>query len=400
MSKTNDWIVLGSELSPFTLKLLAMCRYKGLACRHLPGEGGWLENIRINLRKTRLVRGRLPLTYPKFTDEDEYPLVPFLFGPGGENLYDSTAIGEWLDQHFARLPLIPLDPALNFCVRLLDEFADEWMLYLVHHFRWKVSATDNTAGTRLARELRTLMLGMHWPVRHFFSARQVRRLPYLFSVAPEGYSVPGLPRNRQPPMRAGFPPTHALIEGSYRRILLALEGILTSQEYLIGRVPTLADFSLYGQIGMNLPDPSADRFIAETAPRAHQWVTRMHRYDFDSAVTADFALGPALKPLLEEVCRVYVPLMQQNAAACERFRQQGETRFNEAAFNAGRCLYDGSLDGMPFRAVAKSFQAKTWRRLCAAWNQLDSAGRNRLEALLPNEHGLGHYSGVQGTQGT
>ncbi len=390
----GGWVVLGSELSPFTLKLLAMCHYKGLPCRHLPAEGGWLENLRINIRKTRLVRGRLPLTYPKFTHEDEFPLVPFLFGPRGENLYDSTAIGEWLDQHFAKLALLPKDPALGFCVRLLDEFSDEWMLYIVHHYRWKVSAADNTAGERLARELRTLLPALGKPIRQRFSARQVRRLPYLFSVAPKGYAQPGLAPDRQPPSREDFPPTHALLEGSYRRILLALDAILSEQANLFGKVPTLADFSVYGQIGMNLSDPSANRFIQDTAPRVYDWVTRMSRDQFASAVTPDFALRPLLAPLMAEVCRVYVPLMQQNAAAYEDFRKQGKTVFNERAFNAGECLYDGSIDGMPFRAVAKSFQAKTWRRLCDAWNQMDSQDRLRVEAILPASHGLGRYTGV------
>jgi hypothetical protein len=89
---------------------------------------------------------------------------------------------------------------------------------------------------------------------------------------------------------------------------------------------------------------------------------------------------------------VYVPLMRQNAAAYERFRKQGETCFNEAAFNAGRCLYDVELDGMRFRAVAKSFQARTWRRLCEAWQVLSPAEQARVEALLPQNHGLGQYS--------
>ena len=393
---TVEWAVLGSELSPFTLKLLAMCRYKGLACRHLPDEGGWLENLRIQLRKERLVRGRLPLTWPKFTEEDEFPLVPFLFGPQGENLYDSSAIGEWLNQRNASPPLIPQDPATAFCVRLLDEFADEWMLYLVHHYRWKVSAADNDAGARLAREMRTITLGWRWPVRHFFSPRQVRRLPYLFSVAPAGYRVEGLPQNRQPPSREGFPPTHALLEGSYRRTLLALEDILAGQSFLFGDAPTLADFSIYGQVGMNLADPTASRFIAETAPRVHTWVSRIHTPSPQPSPPAtgerEYLLRPSLSPLLAEVCRVYVPLMQQNAAACERFKQQGGRVFNERAFNAGRCLYGGTLDGMPYRSVAKSFQAKTWRRICDAWQALQPPDRGRVEALLPRNHGLGQYS--------
>lgn len=397
----EQWVVLGSELSPFTLKLLAMCRYKGLECRHLPEQGGWLENLLIQLRKERLVRGRLPLTWPKFTAEDEFPLVPFLFGPEGENLYDSSAIGEWLDERSASPRLVPHDPGIAFCVRLLDEFADEWMLHLVHHYRWKVSAADNDAGARLAREMRTITLGWRWPIMRFFSARQVRRLPYLFSIAPAGYRVDGLPDNRQPPSREGFAPTHALIEGSYRRILLALEGVLVEQPYLFGAAPTLADFSIYGQVGMNLADPSANQFIAETAPRVHAWASRIHRHEFNTPPLQpsppttgerECLLSPSLSPLLEEACRVYVPLMRQNASAYERFKQQGERRFNEQAFNAGRCLHDGTLDGMPFRSVAKSFQAKTWRGLCEAWQGLQPVDRGRVEALLPRNHGLGQYS--------
>ena len=378
----KQWTVYGSGLSPFTLKLLAMARYKSLPHRFLPEEGGWLDNLRITLRKEKLVRRKLPLNWPRMTEDDEFPLVPFLFGPDGENLYDSSAIGEWLDQRDAAPTLlVPQDPALRFVVKLLDEFADEWMLYLVHHYRWKVSAADNNAGQRLGHELRWTLLGRDAPVAGFFSARQVRRLPYLFSVAPQGFHIPGLPSERQPPSREGFPPTHALLEDSYRRILLALEPLVSSRPYLFGDAPTLADFSLYGQIGMNLPDPSANAFIATTAPRLHDWVQRLHRGEFNAAKTPELALHDDLAPLLAEVSRVYVPLMQQNATALRRHKDAGEQRFNERAFNRGQCLYDGELDGMAFRSVAKSFQARTWAGVCALWAGLQPADRERLAVL-------------------
>ena len=133
--------------------------------------------------------GRLPLTWPQMTELDEFPLVPFLFGPGGENLYDSSAIALWLDGHGPHpneraTALVPVDdPALRFAVRLIDEALDEVGLYLVHHNRWVVSARDNDAGARLAREMRPLLGPLAPLVGHFFPARQVRRLPYLFSVA-------------------------------------------------------------------------------------------------------------------------------------------------------------------------------------------------------------------------
>ena len=90
-----------------------------------------------------------------------------------------------------------------------------------------------------------------------------------------------------------------------------------------------------------------------------------------------------LAPLLGWICRTFVPLMQQNHDAWERHRAAGETRFNEAAFDAGRALYDGTLLGRPFRSVVKTFQVRVWRDLRREWDALDTSQRARLEALLP-----------------
>ena len=80
--------------------------------------------------------------------------------------------------------------------------------------------------------------------------------------------------------------------------------------------------------------------------------------------------------------------MQQNHAAWQRHRAAGEVRFNEAAFDAGRALYDGSLLEQPFRSVAKTFQVRVWRDLRAGWEALSPGERERLDARLPDGHGL------------
>lgn len=96
-SAAPGWVVWTSELSPFGLKIVLLCRGSGLAVRVLPASGSTRENLGYSRRRERLVRRRLPLTWPSMTPEDEFPSVPYLFGPEGENLYDSTAIAEWLD---------------------------------------------------------------------------------------------------------------------------------------------------------------------------------------------------------------------------------------------------------------------------------------------------------------
>lgn len=240
------WILSGSKLSPFHLKVAAMLKFKGVPYRDFPSEGGFFENISIAFRTQLLKRGLLTLTYPKFTELDEFPLVPFLFGPKGENLFDSSSIAVWLDQNKReanRLNLVTIDgdEAINFLIQLVDDYFDEFGLYMVHHARWKISASDNKAGEYLANEL-SLVVGPLKPlVAKVFSARQVRRCPYLFSVAPEGYRVEGLSNERQPPSHKDFPETHRLLEQRYLNILTALETIFSTRPYLFGHCFTLAD---------------------------------------------------------------------------------------------------------------------------------------------------------------
>ncbi len=385
------WVVWTSELSPFGLKLLLLCRGSGFPVRVLPASGTTLENLRYSRRRELLLRRRLPLTWPLMTAEDEFPAVPYLFGPGGENLYDSTAIAEWLDGRAgaAALRWIPEDRAAAFVVRLIDDYADEFGIYMVHHNRWKVSATDNDAGARVARDFASLFGPLRHAFGRWFARRQVRRLPYLFSVAPEGFSIEGVARVLTPPSRGGFPPTHELLEDAFARLADILETLLSERAFVLGERPTLADAALYGQLAMNLSDPGARRWMHERAPRLEAWLVRLHDGAADVLpARGDIGLDAAIKPLLSEIFRIHVALMRANYAAWSDLRQRGCARFNEAAFDRCEALYDGELDGRRFRAVAKSFQARVWMDCLARWKALGASEREAVARLLPEDHGL------------
>jgi len=132
---------------------------------------------------------------------------------------------------------------------------------------------------------------------------------------------------------------------------------------------------------MNTSDPSAERIIAERAPTLRAWLERLHRHgaskleDGDEPTPAHIG---ALAPLLNEIVRIHVPLMEQNERAYERHKAAGQTRFNEAAFDRNEALYDGELLGRPFRSVAKTFQVKGWRSLKARYLSLETAHRAAL----------------------
>lgn len=384
---SRSYAIWGSELSPFVLKVIALCRYADVETRLLPNEGTLLDNLDAAFRVERIKRGRLPLTYPRMTELDEFPLVPFLLGDGGENLFDSTAIADWLDARFIQpgAKLVPEDPVLAFSARLIDEYFDEFGLYLVHHNRWVAAAHGNDAGDRLANEYRTLVPG---PFRarfsRWFSARQTRRLPYLFSVADPERPIEGLRPERQPPTREGFSPTHKFLDDAFLRLLAALEAILARSPYLLGGRLTLADTSAYGQLCMNTQDLEANALIARRAPATHAWIERIERGEAVPAHASGSAVlqfTPELEALHAEICRTFVPLMRQNEAAYERHLAVGETLFNESAFDRHRAIYKGTIGGQPFRSVAKTFQVKVWRRLLDHWWCLSEENRKAFPAF-------------------
>ena len=388
-----DHAIWGSELSPFALKLRALCEFAGIECAWLPSDGSRLRNYRALWMINRAKRGRTAIRYPQLSDLDEYPLVPFLIEKGRRVYYDSSALARWIDD--CRLPkpgrLFPDEPGLGFVAQLIDDAFDEFGLYMVHHKRWVLSAASNDAGERLAREFARVRLpGTAAVFARSFARRQVRRLPYLFSVAPSGFSMPGLPSDLTPPSREGFPPTHGLLDEAWEHHLAGVEAILTLQPFLLGECFTVADAAVYGQLGMNLADPTAAELTRERAPVTHEWLCRI-RDGEDLGSAGRLQLSHALRPLLGSIAATFVPLMRQNAQAYQAACERGESLFNESAFDCGRACYDGELLGRPFRAVVKSFQVRVWRELCDAWDALPEDARARVSRILPDQM-LGGFS--------
>ena len=318
---------------------------------------------------------------------DEYPSVPFFREEGQHWQYDSSALGHWLDDRSddETPPLYPVAPRLNFVARLVDEAFDEYGLYMVHHQRWVSSALDTSMGEVTAAEMSPLVTPLLAPLlARQIPRRQARRCPYLFSVAAPGYSVAGLEPRRIPPGRAGFPPTHELLNKSWLTTLAAMESLLEQQPWILGDRFSIADASVYGQLSINLIDPSAERELRERAPRTRAWLEDI-RDGKHVQSRGELYLSPAVKPLLAIIDATFVPLMVQNEQAWKTARENGEYLFNERAFDADRSLYDGELMGYPFRAVVKTFQIRVWQDICGAWQQLDTVDKQAVAEYLSDE---------------
>jgi len=241
-------------------------------------------------------------------------------------------------------------------------------------------------GKLLGNEFRyALPPGGQWLLSRSFPKRQVRRCPYLFSVAPRGYRS-GMSKALNPPSREGFPETHTLLNECWKRYLKDMETILTEQPYLLGNQFTIADASAYGQLGMNLVDPQAAKKLKEIAPLTFDWLNSIHQQQHCKAshkAESGLYLSKALKPLLNTIMNTFSALMIQNAQAYELAKQDGATLFNEAAFNRDMALYDGKLRGYPFRSVVKTFQVRVWQDICEKWRALSALDKAKVRKYVP-----------------
>ena len=385
-----SFFLWGVIASPYQLKMQSLLDFAGHSWQRWPEQGARWSAPAMALRLARAKRRGEVQRFPEMSrDLDEYPTVPFYSEDGRQFFYDSSSLALHLDarrdghQDGNSLPLVPREPGQAFLCRLIDEAFDEFGLYMVHHMRWVGSARTTPMGQMTAREMRLLLPpGLAPVLARRLCRRQVSRCPYLFSVAPPGFDA-GVSEERTPPSRDGFPPTHDILEQSWRTYLAGMEQLLSEQPYLLGERFTLADASAYGQLGMNLVDGAATRLLQELAPLTYRWLCAIRDGEHVGG-RGELYLSPSLGTLLQIIEQTFVPLMVQNERAYVRALAAGETVFNEAAFDQGRALYDGELLGLPFRAAIKTFQVEVWRSLRESWQALDEGARSALEqGFLP-----------------
>jgi hypothetical protein len=175
-----------------------------------------------------------------------------------------------------------------------------------------------------------------------------------------------------------------LLEDSFDRILQAIEPIFSHRSSLLGDGFTLADASLYGQLGMNLADSEIAHQLEVKAPATHAWLSQIHSGNLPDGEPKPASIPADLKPLLTEIARVYFPLMQQNETAYQRISGNAKAQFNERAFWKNQSLYQGELDGHPYKAVVKTFQVASWRVVCETWRGLNPEQRQAVLELLPS----------------
>ncbi|WP_300529431.1 glutathione S-transferase family protein [Maricaulis sp.] len=301
---TSNYRLMGLEASPYTMKVDAYLKYKGL-----PYE--WV--IR-NLKNEKL-----------FQTHAKVQLIPLLFFPSGETMQDSTLIIERLEREEDGPSIHPDDKALWFLSCLFEEFGDEWCNKLMFFQRWFYETDAKATGKRLARDR---LQGQWWGalarplVAHLVVRRMVPRLVY------SGGNETNIPQLKQ----------------SFIDLCAMLDQHFLARPYLLGGRPCFGDFGLWCNLYEAWTDPTAKAYIEANSPALTAYIKRMLSPSADGEFETLDTLTPTLRPILQqEMATRFLPWMEAN----------------HQAFHAGEAETRLTMNGELFKQKTFKYQART-----------------------------------------
>ena len=322
--------LMGAPGSPYTRKMLAVLRYRRIPYRFLVAGG---------VEAQKMPRPRVSLL-PTFFLPDDAGVI--------QAVTDSSPIIRRLEIEHAGRSVIPSDPALAFLDALIEDYADEWLTKAMFHYRWAYRADIDKASVILPlwrdRQVSDEALAA---VAKAIGDRQIERLKFVGSNAV----------------------TSPVIEASYRRFLEAFESHLAAHPFLLGGRPAACDFAVHGQLTQLVEfDPTPMAVALKIAPRVCAWVSVMEDLSGlePGAWTSVSALPSTLMALLDEIGRVYAPVMLANARALE----------------GGATQVEAEVDGRPWTQIPFPYQAKCLAWLRGSHAALPPDARATLDAIL------------------
>jgi glutathione S-transferase len=318
------YTINGALGSPYSMKMRALMRYRRIP--HLWVHGA---DSRDALSKVKA------------------PVIPVMEYPDGTFHNDSTPLIYDLEARHSERSVIPADPAHAFIAHLIEDFADEWVTKAMFGYRWLEEVDQIQMSRWLAFDaMKGGGLAASQGYAEQFRARQVGRMAIVGCAA------------------ENFP----LIEASTRAILGALEAHVVDQHCLFGSRPSMAEFSMYGQLSQLGVDPTAQAMMRKDFPYSFRWLLHI---DDMSGITgewdkADAPFAPIITAWLQQVGEIYMPFLLANAAAIEA----GEDSFRITAM------------GLPYTQGVFKYQVKCLADLRARYAALDAHAQARIDPLL------------------
>jgi glutathione S-transferase len=324
-----------AEVSYFSAKVRPALRRKGVPfVEHLPTPAAFRE----------VIRPRTGLAF-----------IPVIVTPEGDTWQDTSDILDALEARHPHPPLQPVTPVQRVTSLLLELYADEFLLLPAMHYRWSFPESEAKA-------------------RGDFAA---------FNGEPETADRFADRMKGTIPLLGVTPATIPAIEAHTAELLDVLSAHLAEHPYLLGAVPSLADFALMGPLYAHLYlDAVPGRLLRERAPRVCHWIERTNHPDPEAPGSwlADDALAPTLRPLLELVGRDAVPMLLEGVQAFEAWASERPAELTEPPRGVG--LHRTHLRTVAVDRFTSPYTLWMVQRPLDARTALAPADRARVDAAL------------------
>ena len=310
--------LFGAETSPYSLKVRAFLRYKGV-------DFEWITRSRE--------------TETDFRALARLATVPLLVSPDRPVSQDSTRMLLALETAHPEPSAVPDDAALAAISAILEDFGDEWLNKCMFQQRWAKKPDRDQAGLRALVQLNDGKRPRAWKAPATQVAdRMADRLPLV------GASADNWPA----------------LEASWRRFALDLNAHLKDHLFIFGGHPAFADFSLAAQFQQMLMDPTPAEWLKDRAPFVVAWCENMADPKAGGPFAAPADLEPTLAPLLAgEVAKTYLPWANANAAAVRVGSRHFSVTLAEGAFEQSAQKHAAASFGGVRRFVSRALNTST-----------------------------------------
>lgn len=282
--------------------------------------------------------------------------MPVVRTPDGVWLQDTTPMIDWFEARHPTPSVMSGDPVTDFLIRLLEDYADEWLWRPAILSRWEARSEAAYYETLFPNEF----LGGFWAAARpltWVAGKLVGK-----HQSDKFLKGDGLTRHNRD-----------YVWSIYTDTLDRLERIFQQQPFLLGDRPCLADFGFFASMFWHFScDPTPGRIMQTRAPGVYEWVARMWNMTASKAAGKDLHVDPGhapqmWEPLLADACAAYLPYLQANATA----------------FEAGQTRFDLDVQGSSFFGVHVS-PYRTWcrERLQAHLHGLSQDDQDQVRAIL------------------
>ena len=330
-------IIKGAPGSPYTRKILSICRYRNIPYKFVIGGlfgKGIMNTDHLPVSKVEL----LPTVYFYNTSGDLEPMV------------DSTFILRRLENIQVNRSVIPNNPLTKFLNYLLEDYADEWLTKATFHYRLTYPKDIEKAGATLSR-WRSLTDNEEeiQKIKKQITDRQVSRL-YVVGSSLDNKNI---------------------IEDSYVRFLKLISNHMNTSPYMFGKRPSSSDFSIFGQLTqLALFDPTSMEIANKIASRVVAWVGIMEDLSGmevkDNDWIQDNKISNTLKNIFCEIGRVYIPVLMANA----------ET------INSNYTEVNTIIDGEKWIQKPFQYQLKCFNWLKEEYGKLNRSDKEKTDVFL------------------